>query len=415
MIDVTVRARQRLHLGIRPDSGWVSDSYPFVPGSVLRGALAAAWIAEQPPSIAPGDDPDFQALFEGSIRFGPLFTDPRSLWPLSVFRCKYSPTPECAASVYDAAFSDDRPETCRCGSPLEQSKGKTDGETVERTQVQMVPEQDVALDGGLFSRRAIPAGTELRGHIVGDHPWLATEPVRLVRLGGRRSTSGLAEVTLSATAQVPGHGGLDADRNRLVLRLLSPAIFIDGWGRPRWRPDEERLAQVLGVPVELAAEWVRPVAVGGWHVVSNMPKSREFAVAAGSVYVLKLGAAPEADRLHELWRRGLGIRRSEGFGWVSLDRWQPPPPAATLRSGGTRTDADGEIITALLRHGLVHLVLAELRRRQAHGGTGVPRTRRFTDLTVEPRELVDTIFGFDPDRQRKIITRLDAISRRVLP
>lgn len=146
-----------------------------------------------------------------------------------------------------------------------------------------------------------------------------------------------------------------------------------------------------------------------------MPKSREFAVAAGSVYGLKLGAAPQADRLHELWRQGIGIRRSEGFGWVSLDRWQPPSPAVTPRNGDTRTDADDEIITGLLRHGLVHLVLAELRRRQAHGGSGVPRTRRFTDLTVEPRELVDTIFGFDPDRQRKIITRLDAISRRVLP
>jgi CRISPR-associated protein Csx10 len=413
MIDVVVRAQQRLHLGIRPDSGWISDGHPFVPGSVLRGALAAAWIAEQEPDLVPGNDPQFRSLFEGVVRFGPLFTDPRCLRPMSVFSCKYPSTPTCGTSTYDAAFAEDPPGECSCGAPLEQSKGQVDGAIVERTQVQMEPRDDVAAVGGLFSRRAIPAGTELRGHIAGTHPWLTADPVRLVRLGGRRSTAGLAEVSLSTARTQPDHDSLDRERGLLVIRLLSPAIFVDGWGRPGWRPDTERLARTLGVPVDIAAEWVRPVAVGGWHVVSNLPKSREFAVAAGSVYLLRLGDEPDNHRVQQLWQDGIGIRRTEGFGWISLDRWQPaPPPAIQHADTEAGPDPDADRLTTLLRLRLTDFVLTELRRRHTHGGQ-TPTTRRLAGLSAEARDFVEAILGLDPDHQRRLASRLDAISREM--
>jgi CRISPR-associated protein Csx10 len=77
------------------------------------------------------------------------------------------------------------------------------------------------------------------------------------------------------------------DQRRLVIRLLAPGIFVDTKGRPYWLPDITKLAVTLGVPVAFDAAFARPTVVSGWHAVSNLPKPRDFAVAAGSVFVLR--------------------------------------------------------------------------------------------------------------------------------
>ena len=59
MLDVVVTAEEPLALGVSPESGNVIDSWAYVPGSVLRGALAAAWIASHgPPPVTPAAERD---------------------------------------------------------------------------------------------------------------------------------------------------------------------------------------------------------------------------------------------------------------------------------------------------------------------------------------------------------------------
>ncbi|MBV9163566.1 MAG: hypothetical protein JO309_00660 [Pseudonocardiales bacterium] len=140
MIRVTVRAEQPLHLGSQLDAGWLTDTHRFVPGSVLRGALAALWLAEhRPPKPDTSDDVEFQRLFEGGVRFGPLYPSDDALRPLSVFGCKYADDDACRGFTYDAAVDGAARPTCpACGSPVEASKGHIDGvRVVEHTRVEL--------------------------------------------------------------------------------------------------------------------------------------------------------------------------------------------------------------------------------------------------------------------------------------
>jgi CRISPR-associated protein Csx10 len=210
VIRVEVQAEQPLHLGSRLDAGWLTDTHRFVPGSVLRGALAAVWLAEhRPPKPDTSGDAEFQRLFEGRVRFGPLYPSDDALRPLSVFGCKYADDDACRKYAdddacrrfaHDAAFDGAARATCpACDSPVEASKGHVNGvRVVEHTRVKL-DERERAVDGQLYTRRALPAGTRLTGLIDGDPDgelaWLV-QTERSVRFGGRRSTSGLA--TLSA-------------------------------------------------------------------------------------------------------------------------------------------------------------------------------------------------------------------------
>ena len=140
MIRVEVFAEQPLHLGSQLDAGWLTDTHRFVPGSVLRGALAALWLAEhRPPKPDTTSDMEFQRLFEGGVRFGPLYPSDNALRPLSVFGCKYADDDTCRRFSHDAAFDGAAPAACPvCGSPVEASKGGVDGvRIVEHTRVQL--------------------------------------------------------------------------------------------------------------------------------------------------------------------------------------------------------------------------------------------------------------------------------------
>lgn len=419
MIRVNVIARQPLHLGVRPDAGWLTDTHRFVPGSVLRGALAAAWLAEnrgpRPDTTA---DAEFQRLFEGSVRFGPLYPSDDALRPLSVFGCKYPTGEDCAALAHDVAFDGPAPARCRCDSPTVASKGAVHGAAiVGQTRVQL-DELERAMDGQLFTRRGLSRGATLTGLIDGDLDgdlgWLAGD--RPVRLGGRRSTAGLATLRCMPEPAPPSFSGYRPDRGELVVRLLAPGIFVDALGRPSWLPDTGELAGLLGVEVTIAAAFARPTIVAGWHVASNLPKPRDFAVAAGSVFVLRFGEAlPDEDGLNRLWRRGLGLRRAEGNGWVSLQRWSPParrpasPPAQ-------RSEID-LLARDLILYGVADLVVADLRAnaqdRAVHPDMATPAVDdvlskpRYRDLAPLAREAFVQGLRLSPDETAELAKRLE--------
>ena len=86
---VTVTARQRLALGVGSEVSYFTGTHPFAPGSVLRGALAAAWIAENGPPTSGGGAAAFRELFDGPIRYGPMFVPGTVVVPVSARRCKY--------------------------------------------------------------------------------------------------------------------------------------------------------------------------------------------------------------------------------------------------------------------------------------------------------------------------------------
>ncbi|MGH3871373.1 MAG: type III-B CRISPR module-associated Cmr3 family protein [Pseudonocardiaceae bacterium] len=422
MIRVKVRAEQPLHLGSQLDAGWLTDTHRFVPGSVLRGALAAIWLAEHRlPQLKTTDDVEFHQLFEGGVRFGPLYPSDDALRPLSVFGCKYANSENCRRFTHDAAFDGAAPADCpACGSPVEASNGHVDGaQVVEHTRVQL-DERERAAEGQLYTRRALRAGTWLTGLIDGDPDrelaWLM-QTERSVRLGGRRSTSGLATLSAGVEALPTSFTGFVPDQRRLVVRLLAPGIFVDDLGRPSWLPDITELSAMLGVPVAFDAAFARPAVVSGWHAVSNLPKPRDFAVAAGSVFVLRFDEnLPDHAGLQRLWHTGLGLRRVEGNGWITLQRWSAPALPRAERK--PPPDAVHDLFLQIVGYGVGPTIVDDLRGWAQQRHVGAPQTaddvlakQRYSRLSPEALDTVRAAFALSADDAERLARRIDEWTR----
>ncbi|GAA0543976.1 type III-B CRISPR module-associated Cmr3 family protein [Actinomadura livida] len=387
LITVTATARQALAMGRNPTAEASIPTHRHVPGSVLRGALAAAWLAEngEPEPGRPGRAripaarrAEFAEMFEGAIRFGPLLAPGSYVAPLSVRRCKYPKDPHCAAVAVDAAFLEEVSNRCpSCDGALEAGRGEVENlpanVLTETTRVRLT-DGETAAEGMLFTRQAMQStpgrALTLTGAIAaahGDVPDWLKQP-RRVLLGGRRSTGGAADL---ATGHGRAEPAADGD-GRIVMRLLSPAVLVDAAARPAREPDAGLLSEILGVPVTVARSWTRVTTAGGWHAASNLPKSTDLAVAAGSVFELLLpDGPPGADALRRLLLRGIGLRRAEGYGWIEIasEAWRLPASAGSASSEADE-DAAARIAQVLFDSGEGRWLQDELRRFLTawHGG-----------------------------------------------
>lgn len=344
-----------------------------IPGWVVRGALAAAWLRTNGAPATPAARERFTALFEGGVRFGPLFAAGGPP-PRSAHEHKYGAESGCAQAVFDAAWRPrlDTPQDCpHCGQEWVPMPWRDTGglSVTTRTSVQIDPANQVAAKGVLFSRERIlpfrtsrmesieetPNGarrriasvrsdTTLSGSLVCSDPTLADELGSLsgVRIGGRRTTHGSATVIVGPADPLPPPA-LRED-NVVILRFVSPAVFVDQSGRPVKGPGSTEIEEVLGVAVLGIVGWSRWGTVGGWHAASGLPKPEETVAVAGSTYAVRLASRPDAAALEALARRGLGLRRHEGFGHLG-GPWRLSEPEESLsrrfvEAAAQLTDAD---------------------------------------------------------------------------
>jgi CRISPR-associated protein Csx10 len=346
MRETVVTARQGLAIGGPAEVGYDKTTLPYIPGSALRGALAAAWIRDYgPPTPGHPRRAEFIDLFERSTRFGPLLQAGTQVVPLSAVFCKYPTRSDCAGYIADAAVDPDTDRCPHCGAPTATGKGEVEGVHTDRVMRTQLDAQGRAEDGNLFARHELRRGHTYHGYLIGDHPWLTIE--RQVWLGGKTSTSGRASVRVAAHDTTP-HVATSPRRDRaLVLRLDSPAIIVDDAGRPSLDPTGEIL-RVLDLPPDAVTGprvWTRPVQVGGWHAASGLPKPTEVALAMGSVIVLHLAVPPDPQGLIRLVTQGIGLRRVEGFGMLSVN----PPAWRRALTEDTPTPAHQPTLEALRR------------------------------------------------------------------
>lgn len=412
-LTVSVTAKQRLALGVGSEVSYFTGSHLFVPGSVLRGALAAAWIAEHGPPVASSSNgARFRDLFDGRIRYGPLHIPGSTLVPLSVRLCKYPKNEACARLAADAAFgaTGDCPA---CGGPTEPGKGQITlppGVAQDRiTRTSIDPKTATAKDGELYAHGALPAATQLSGFIHGRDPWL--EAPRKLRLGGRRTVGGAVEYTA-----MPAASNGDAPWNGtgpLVIRLTSPGIFVDAAGRPSLVPDPD--LDLDGAKV--ARAWARPVTWSGWHAASGLPKPEELCAAPGSTYQLDGPPAVLRGLAERLVRNGAGLRSVEGFGTIQVAAgpWQPPPPPP---ESGTSADAEVLKVRADIRSlnfdpdqrrwiidALRELQLDRERHRPRQAGAAEPTGSLVEELLDRPA--ADSFSGPQRDALRTLFSETD--------
>ncbi|MDB4872558.1 MAG: hypothetical protein JWL97_3562 [Gemmatimonadales bacterium] len=344
MREVVVDAHQGLAVGGPAETGYVKSTLPYVPGSTLRGALAAGWIRDNGPPTR--DNPrraEFIEIFEGNVRYGPLFQEGTSLRPLSAAFCKYPADDTCRSWGLDAAIDAPTSHCPHCCGAIDRGKGEITERTIHHVTRTALDELGRAAEGKLCTRHELARGLQYRGRIAGDHPWLEGE--HEVWIGGRTSTSGRATVRTTPMTQPPPRPSVRED-GALVLRFASPVLIVDDAGRPSLDPVPELLA-ALGVEGTTEGTWVRPSPVGGWHAASGLPKPIEISIAMGSVVVVRPAEAPAPDRMVALARDGIGLRRVEGFGSVEINPvpWRPaaPEPAEDATSGGSLLDPLDEL------------------------------------------------------------------------
>lgn len=382
MSELVLTLRQPAQLGDKARRDNVLSTMEHIPGSVVRGALAAAWLARNGIS-RPGtrEREEFLGLFEGGVRFGALLRPGTEFMSLAVVGHKYEPQQSCRKVDYDRAMGDEPPAYCPdCDSPLEQLrglKGKRDAPN-RRTSVAISP-AGTAEERALFTRETLAAGQDFRGTVTAldDTLLKIVEDLGPVRVGGRRTTHGLADVTIAHDASPP----VPERRpdGKVVIRLRSPGIFTDPYGRPSRDPSEDELAEVLGVRASVVGRWTRWEQAGGWHVASGLPKPQELTVAAGSTYLISPERALDDSALRRLSVRGLGVRRHEGFGDLA------PPPV--LRPGAEAHEQQAEHLRKL-RNTAAPLVRVLVGQRvgervralmKAHAGGDMQATAQLRD------------------------------------
>lgn len=357
MSELTLTLSQPAQLGDRARKDYVLSTLEHVPGSVVRGAFAASWLARHGvPAPGSPQRKEFLGLFEGGVRFGSLLCEGTEFMSLAVVGHKYDPTGACGQIDYDRAAGDEPPVYCPdCCSPLEQLKGlHGDRPAPARRTSVAIGESGTAISGQLFTRETLRAGQAFRGTIVASRDLLEIlAGLGPVRIGGRRTTHGLAQVSIRDGGAPPA-----AERRpdgMLIVRLRSPGIFVDAYGRPADHPSADDLEDALGVPATVKKSWTRWEQAGGWHAASGLPKPQELAVCAGSTFLIHPERRVDDSALVRLSARGLGLRRHEGFGDLA------PPPR--LRPGRIARQADADELKKLADK------TAPLRRIQARADT----------------------------------------------
>lgn len=302
---ITLNTKQRISLGTGSEKAFLTRSHPYVPGSVVRGALAAAWLREgYPHSTA------FQQIFENG-RFSDALPEGVAVQSQSVVRKKYGS--HTVDDDRDLAFDDTPKELSE--EPLKGDYDFASNFSAQKqrtvTATALEPRRHVAKDGSLFSREALEKGTSFIGTIVLPD---SVSPKLLLKLttifvGGRSSVMGRTEVRIEEESPLK----LPED-NTIIIRTLSQAIIVDDFGVPVTNFKEA--LEILDIDVvKVWAPRVNSGIAGGWHAASGLPKPMEIGLAPGATAKIK---RPSNEMLEKLLDEGIGLRRSEGYGWVEI-------------------------------------------------------------------------------------------------
>lgn len=335
-------------------------SLNYIPGSLLRGALIHAFLrASGRKSLNAESDADRLLFLDGRVRF-------LNAYPVDAAGHRTSPVPRSWVRVKgkpEAAHDLAHPEATRLRLESQESidepfcllSGSTARLIDPRRQVTMHLERDRKVGtahagaGTLFRVDALASGQSFGGAIVGDPEGIA-QLANLVKegdewvIGGDRQ-AGYGRIRIRRVSDddwPPGNGSQAASGadGRVVLTLVSDAIVRDCWGRCTGtagafvdvlRRRLEAGGHEHDSAVVLEESFVAQRPVGGFNRTWGLPLVQTPALAMGSVLVLHVSGAAAHELLGRLAVEGIGDRRAEGFGCLTITR--SVEPSVTLEHG----------------------------------------------------------------------------------
>ena len=179
---------------------------------------------------------------------------------------------------------------------------------------------------------------------LGLDPDATDQKIMTVRLGkGRQRGYGQVKLWLkrldekpSVWIQQPIQRRVDEGAEELTLTLLTDTVVTDAYGRYATGFEDEWLSHKLGfeVKVEKKHEMAPGVAVverhdfaavkmvDGFNSTQRLPRWRDVTLAAGSSVRLWVDGPPAdglLEKLQQIEREGIGLRRNEGYGQVAFN------------------------------------------------------------------------------------------------
>lgn len=357
---VVARALDPLVLPASPEAGNVTRSLGHLPGTTLRGAVAAAALRQ---GWEAGSDAFQRAFVRDDACFGPLYPAvdpwgvPRSLplpAPLSLASCKRhsgivgDPASSGAHGGADLLRAADPPDCCgSCDGPIDPLGGivQAEHDSVRAGAILRQVEQvrhvamHVAIDENsgraaeheLFAHEEVPEDTVLVGLLWGSPDLLGALQQLLdgrVLSVGKARTRGVGRVKLAvAEPDVPLLGGHPAIDDGFTLTLYSDLVAVDPLLRSVTRMESAALWRTLGgrgtPPFDLVRGYARTRHVASFNGLPGRPRSVDLALVAGSCWRYRWTDPTRVPDVRSLLadaeRAGIGLRRGEGFGRVIID------------------------------------------------------------------------------------------------
>lgn len=307
-------------------------------GSIVRGILASRFVTVQKLTDE-AHDKTFREIFFGGLKFLPanpeMLNKRAFVLPMSLQSGKAG-TPD--SNKIQDLLGDEKPQR---GYKNFRGFGVLDGGKIFTTQVKTNMFMHMSrsgekertagrsVDGQIYNYEALDAGQIFRGEVIGDEKLLrqlcdglALDGAQMTAYVGRSKFTqyGKCLVTLEDIDELPAQ----IFDERIFLRLDTPLIPVDDCFLDAEKILAAEVAGKLGKKFSIGKVFATGVEVENFVVPWGMKRPRVTALAAGSVFELKLAAPLPDDEQTILLAKmfeGFGLRTEEGFGQLRL--WSP--------------------------------------------------------------------------------------------
>ena len=321
-----------------------SVSLPYIPGSLIRGALVSRYLRSHSTADLATDPQARRLFFNGETCFLNGYPaddgDKRALpTPASWYKEKGSGD---EFTAYDLSL--EKPDEEAISHPVQVAKPfctlDDDGVATlyePRKQITIHTQRDRVLgrategSGAIFQYEALAAGQTFIGFVLCSGDETANAVVQLFQegdifMGGSRSAGyGMVEIkaqTLKGKWREAPNQEMETIQagDIFSLTLLSNAILRDGNGHYTGFLTPEILQTGLGVSLTLLDDYTfsHSGIVGGFNRKWGLPLPQVPVARAGSIYTFCAESDIPVDKLQSLLDNGIGERRAEGFGRVAL-------------------------------------------------------------------------------------------------
>ncbi len=368
-------------------------SFDFIPGSVIRGALINKYLQRKKDSTA---DDFFDHFFDGTVRF-------LNAYPLSQKDKRSLPTPlswrvkkdEENKTIMNIAFEQ--------GAIAQEDSGKTwkvvsepfchmseDGRNkVElyepKIQIQVHTARDnrqrlTEGESTIFRYESLDAGQKFSAVVLAERTYLEKYIKPLLPDGaifnlGKSHLAGYGKVKIEKVEiqenwdEYKSAG--DTPKNNIVVTLLSDIIVRD----IDTGAHVTSLKPIVDTNPEKA--FLRTLVIGGFNRTWNLPLPQTPAIKAGSVFVFNENAELH-KRLKVLEATGIGERREDGFGRISVD-WNTMDKIIVMEQEQIPPEQ-------VLLHGGSAVLAQQMVNRMMHAKLDQALIKKINDLTIEGKD-----------------------------